>query len=102
MPEMPQGTGPAVAVYDARDFIERHGSGLSQVLQIAGGDAGIDLLCEARQRLDVLTPDPSQVGQSVQQMHDILEQAGYPDYTYSAPLRWHGARLSELMARLLE
>lgn len=93
--------GSALSVaLDARDFVRRHGNSLSEVLHVVAGDCGLELYCEADRLLDGLSPDPARVGKVLREMRDRLAEVDSPEDRYSASLRWHGARLSELAAAL--
>lgn len=64
------------------------------------GDRGLDLYCDAERLRDGLSPDPARVGMALREMRDLLAEADAPADRYAAALRWHGARLSDLAARL--
>lgn len=89
-----------IAALDAGDFVRRHGNSLSELLHAVAGDRGLDLYCEAERQLDGLSPDPACVGRALGAMRDLLAEADTPADRYAAALRWHGARLSNLTARL--
>jgi hypothetical protein len=88
------------AALDAKDFFRRHGNSLSEVLDAIAGNRGVDLYCEADRLLDSLSPDPVGVGRAVRKMRDLLATAPSPADRYAASLRWHGARLSDLVSAL--
>lgn len=89
-----------LAPLDAREFLRSHGKSLTEVLHVIAGDRGIDLFCAADCLLDSLSPDPARVGQAIREIRDLLSEAGIPEDRYAASLRWHGARLTDLAARL--
>lgn len=88
------------SVQDVQHFFKRNGNSLSGVLHLFGGNAGLDLFCDANRLLEELDPDPGQVGRAVRQMCNVLEQADGQELRHDAALRWHGARLYDLAARL--
>tara|TARA_R110000850_G_scaffold52260_1_gene126519 strand:+ start:1128 stop:1436 length:309 start_codon:yes stop_codon:yes gene_type:complete len=88
------------SVQDVQDFVERHGNSLSEVLHRFGGNVGLDLFCDAKRLLECLDPDPAQIGIAVRKMFVVLEQADGQGLYHDAALRWHGARLYDLAARL--
>lgn len=94
------GSSALLAALDARDFLRRHGNSLSEVLHATAGDRGLDRYCEADRLLDGLSPDPARAGQALREMRDLLAEAGTPEDRHAASLRWHGARLSDLTAKL--
>lgn len=102
MNKMPQYIWTPRSVQDTQDFFARHGNGLSDVLNATSGDAGLDLFCEVTAYLEDLTPDPGRIGRAVRSLCTLLEQAEQVEDKYDAPLRWHGARMSDLAARLPE
>ncbi len=85
---------------DTKEFLRRNGDSLSEVLQQVAGDRGLDLYLEADGLLDGLSPDPARVGKALREICDLLAEAGVPEDRYAAALRWHGARLTDLAARL--
>lgn len=96
------GSEVLLAAQGARIFLRRHGDSLSEILQVISGDRGLDLFCEADSLLDLLSPDPELVGKAIHGMRDLLAEADTPDDRYVTSLRWHGARLSEIAAKLPE
>ncbi|MFZ3583215.1 hypothetical protein ACOI1H_13735 [Loktanella sp. DJP18] len=90
----------AFAALDARDFFRRHGNTLAEVLDAIAGNRGVDLYCEADRLLDSLSPDPVRVGRAVRKMRDLLAAAPTPEDRHAASLRWHGARLNDLVSAL--
>lgn len=88
------------AALDAKAFLRRHGNGLTELLDAIAGDHGVDIYCAADRMLDRLDPDPARVGQAIRELRDLLEGAGVQEDKFEASLRWHGARLTELSARL--
>lgn len=94
------GGASLLAALDTRDFLRRNGDSLSEMLQGIAGDRGLDLYLQADRSLDGLTPDPACVGKALREICDLLSEAGVPEDRYAASLRWHGARLTDLAARL--
>lgn len=88
------------SVQDVQHFFERNGNSLSGVLHLFGGNAGLDLFCDANRLLEELEPDPGQVSKAVRQIYNVLEQADGQGIGHDPALRWHGARLHDLAARL--
>lgn len=89
-----------LAALDAKEFLRRNGDSLSELLQEIAGDRGLDLYFEADHLLDGPSPDPACVGKALRDICDLLSQASVPEDRYAASLRWHGARLTDLVARL--
>lgn len=94
------GGAALLGALDTKDFLRRNGDSLSEVLQQVAGDRGLDLYLEADRLLDCLSPDPARVGKALREICDLLVEAGVPEDRYAAALRWHGARLTDLAARL--
>ena len=88
------------AALDAKDFFQRHGNSLCEVLHAIAGNRGVDLYCEADRHLGSLSPDPSSVGDALRTLRDLLATAPTPEDRHAASLRWHGARLSDLVCAL--
>jgi hypothetical protein len=88
------------AALDAKDFLRGHGNSLSEVLHAIAGNPGVDLYCEADRLLDSLSPDPKTVGDALRKLRDLLATAPTPADRHAASLRWHGARLSDLVSAL--
>jgi len=94
------GSSALIAALDAKEFMQRHGASLSEVLHAIAGNPGVDLYCAADGLLDGFSPDPVRVGNALRDMRDVLAEVDAPEDRYSASLRWHGARLSDLAAAL--
>ena len=88
------------AALDAKDFLWRHGKGLSEVLNVIAGDHGVDLFCEVDGLLDSPSPDPARVGKALREIRDLLAEADTPKDRFADSFRWHGARITDLAARL--
>ena len=89
-----------LAALDTRDFLSRNGDSLSELLEGIAGDGGLDLYLLAERLLNSQSPDPARVGKALREIRDLLEAAGVPDDRFAASLMWHGARLTDLAARL--
>jgi len=94
------GSAALLAAFDTKDFLRRNGDSLSELLQGIAGDRGLDLYFEADHLLDGPSPDPACVGKALREICDLLSQASVPEDRYATSLRWHGARLTDLAARL--
>ncbi|UWQ57284.1 hypothetical protein K3722_12190 [Leisingera caerulea] len=100
MIKMPQSPWTHRSLQDTQDFFARHGNSLSEVLYATTGEVGLDLFCEVKASLEELLPDPGKIGRAMRDLSDMLEQANPVDDQHDAPLRWHGAHLADLSARL--
>jgi hypothetical protein len=89
-----------LAALDTKDFLRRNGDSLSEVLEGVAGDRGLDLYLAADRILDGLSPDPARVGRALQDICDLLAESCFPEDRHAAAVRWHGARLTDLAARL--
>ena len=89
-----------LAPFDARNFLRFNGDSLSEVLNVIAGERGLELFCEADSLLEGLSPDPVRVGKVLSEMRDLLVEADTPEVRYAESLRWHGARLTDLAAKL--
>lgn len=89
-----------LAALDAKEFLRRHGNSLTELLDLVAGAEGVDAYCTADRLLDRLDPDTLRVGEALREMRDLLAEANLLNGQFAASLRWHGARLSDLAARL--
>ncbi|WP_185803372.1 hypothetical protein [Pontivivens nitratireducens] len=85
---------------DAKDFLRRHGNSLTELLDLVAGARGVDAYCTADRLLDGINPDTLGGGKALREMRDLLAEADALNSQFAASLRWHGARLSDLAARL--
>lgn len=94
-------TGAALhATLDAKDFLRRHGDSLTELLDVIAGSYGVDAYCAADRLLDHLNPNPVRVGRALRKLHELLAEADDLEGRLAGSLRWHGARLHDLAARL--
>jgi hypothetical protein len=94
------GSATLLAALDTKDFLRRNGDSLSELLNEIAGDQGLELYLGADCLLDSLSLNPARVGKALRDIRDLLEAAGIPEDRYADSLRWHGARLTDLAARL--
>lgn len=90
------------SMQDTQDFFAHHGNSLSEVLYATVGEAGLDLFCDTKALLEGLCPDPGKIARAIRGLSDMLGQASSVDDKHDANLRWHGARMFDLAARLPE
>jgi len=93
-------TQDSYAAFDAKEFFQKNGDSLSKLLHETLGNRGLDLFCECKYLLDNICPDPKKVGISIRKIFDLLQDAPMPGDQHADSLRWHGARLAELVAKL--
>ncbi|WP_156943933.1 hypothetical protein [Roseivivax isoporae] len=96
------------AVAATEDHLRRHGAGLCDLLDALDDRSGFDALCDLHGAISERFPDADAVEQALRDIRRILsEQAPSAldriSHERSLPAsdmtRWHGARVSELLAR---
>ena len=93
-------TCPSRIIQDAQSFFERNGNSLSEILHVTGGNAALDLFCDAKLLLEQIDPNMAEVETTFRKMKEALQDACLSSSQFDPSLRWHGARISELAARL--
>lgn len=95
-------------IADTELHFRRHGASLSVLLDVFGASAGGDAFCELHGFLSSQQPDPGKIYAALQQIKKALsnQSAKAADiasrergFDADAALRWHGARISELLGR---
>tara|TARA_R110002124_G_C8965490_1_gene514499 strand:+ start:2572 stop:2922 length:351 start_codon:yes stop_codon:yes gene_type:complete len=95
-------------IADTELHFRRHGASLSVLLDIFAASAGGDAFCKLHGFLSSQQPDPDEIHAALQQIKDALsnQSAKSADivscergFDADAALRWHGARISELLGR---
>lgn len=96
------------ATYTVEQHLRRHGAGLCDLLDALEDPSGFEAFCDLHGAFGEPFPDPDAVEAALREIHRVLaEQApssldrigherGFPA---SDMTRWHGARVSELLAR---
>lgn len=102
-------TAPVNALMrDTQKHLRQHGSSLCNLLDIIDEPSGIDALCDLYAALDTASPDAAKVEAPLQEIERFLAKQAPSELDllgrewnfYAAEAaRWHGARLSELVAR---
>tara|TARA_R110002012_G_scaffold303270_1_gene504956 strand:+ start:1444 stop:1794 length:351 start_codon:yes stop_codon:yes gene_type:complete len=95
-------------IADTELHFRRHGASLCVLLDVFGESAGGDAFCELYGFLSSQQPDPNKIHAALQQIKIALsnQSAKAADmasrergFDADAALRWHGARISELLER---
>lgn len=98
------------ATADARSYLHRHGASLCDLLDALDDPAGFSALCDLHVAFSQPFPDLKAVQSALGSIHrtlaglapSALDRIGQArNLPASDMARWHGARVSELLARLL-
>ncbi len=105
-------TSPAGAIHgmtsDTQKHLRQHGGSLCDLLDAIGEPGGIDALCDLYGAFETPSPDAATVEAALRDIErllakqapsslDRLGRAG--NFHAAEATRWHGARMSELVAR---
>jgi hypothetical protein len=96
------------AIFDAQNYLHRDGASLCDLLDALDDPAGFSALCDLHAAFSQPFPDPEAVQTALVLIHRVLEglapsaldrighKRGMPAPDMAC---WHGARVSELLAR---
>ena len=96
------------AVADAQRFLRRHGAGLCDLLDALSDPLGFAALCDLQEACDQPFPDPNAVETALGTIYHALadeapsslDKISYArNLSASEMVMWHGARVSEILAR---
>lgn len=96
------------AVAGAEKHLRRHGAALCDLLDALDDKSGFDALCDLHAALSERFPDADAVEQALGDIHRVLsaqapsalDRIGHErNLPASNMARWHGARVSEVLAR---
>ncbi len=96
------------AAYAVEQYLRRHGASLCNLLDALDDPGGFASLCDLHGAFGLPFPDPDAVEAALCEIHLCLEEQrpssldriGYErGFSASDMSRWHGARVSELLAR---
>lgn len=96
------------ATADAQSYLRRHGASLCDLLDALDDPTGFSALCDLHAAYSQPFPDPESVETALGAIHrilaglaqSVLDRIGQArNLPASDMARWHGARVSELLAR---
>jgi hypothetical protein len=95
-------------VADTERHLRRHGAALCDLFNVFDAPSGFDALCDLHGIYGNQNPDAVAIKEALQEIERSLSMqttavadnaARHLKFDASAALRWHGARISELLAR---
>jgi hypothetical protein len=95
-------------VADTERHLRRHGPALCDLFNAFDTPSGFDALCDLHGIFGYQHPDATEIKSALQEIETALAKqtsqaadtaARNCNFDASAALRWHGARISELLAR---
>lgn len=95
-------------IADTERHLRRHGAALCDLFDAFDAPSGFDGLCDLHGIFGNQNPDAAAIKSALQEIVDALakqttqaaDRAAHDrNFDASAALRWHGARVSELLAR---
>lgn len=96
------------ATVDAQSYLRQHGASLCDLLDTLDEPTGFSALCDLHAAYSQPFPDPEAVQTALRAIHRVLaglapsalDRIGHEQNLPASDMaRWHGARVSELLAR---